>query len=487
MRGTRLPATILGMGGAMLALAAPALARPRVIPAPPHRPALHRFLGRPGPSPWPVRPQIGAPGLGDPFFPLAGNGGYDVLHYGLRLAYDPATGILDGSADIAAVATSDLSRFDLDLSGFTVGAVSVDGRPASFTRDGQELQITPARPLRRGLPVLVSVSYSGAPAPIIDPDGSIEGWVPTTDGAFVVGEPQGAPGWFPCNDNPRDKATYDITVTVPDGLTAVSNGVLRSQRSSRGRTTFAWHEALPMATYLATATLGHFDVAQSAVAGVPSYVAVDPSQAADAAPALAELPDIVSYFSSVYGPYPFDAVGAIVDDAPDVGYALESQTKPNFDRAPDEFTLAHELSHQWFGDAVTLTTWPDIWLHEGFATYSEWLWGDHTGQFTPQDAYDYYASLPADDPVWDPPAGNPGAPDALFSDSVYIRGAMTLQALRVKAGDPAFFRILRRWYLANRYGNVTTAQFIALAQRESGQNLGAFFNAWLYQEGKPPV
>ena len=175
MRGTRLPATILGMGGAMLALAAPALARPRVIPAPPHRPALHRFLGRPGPSPWPVRPQIGAPGLGDPFFPLAGNGGYDVLHYGLRLAYDPATGILDGSADIAAVATSDLSRFDLDLSGFTVGAVSVDGRPASFTRDGQELQITPARPLRRGLPLLVSVSYSGAPAPIIDPDGSIEG------------------------------------------------------------------------------------------------------------------------------------------------------------------------------------------------------------------------------------------------------------------------------------------------------------------------
>ncbi|HEY5143566.1 MAG TPA: M1 family metallopeptidase [Solirubrobacteraceae bacterium] len=484
-RATRLMATTIGVCGALLALAAPALARPRVIPGPPQRPELHRFAGRPGPTPWPVRPQIGAPGLGDPFFPLAGNGGYDVLHYGLRLAYDPATAVLDGSADITAVATADLSRFDLDLSGFTVAAISVNGRPASFTRDGQELQITPARALRRGLPLLVSVAYSGVPAPITDPDGSIEGWVPTADGAFVVGEPQGSPGWFPCNDNPRDKATYDISVTVPDGLTAVSNGVLRSQRSSGGRTTFAWREEFPMATYLATATLGRFDVARSTVAGVPSYVAVDPTQAADAAPVLAELPDIVTYFSSVYGPYPFDAVGAIVDDAPDVGYALESQTKPNFDRAPDEFTLAHELSHQWFGDAVTLTTWPDIWLHEGFAQYSEWLWAEHTGQFTAQDAFDYYDALPADDPIWTPPAGDPGTADALFSDSVYVRGALTLQALRVKVGDPAFFRILRRWYLANRYGNVTTPDFIALAQRVSGQDLGAFFDTWLYQEGKP--
>ena len=159
----------------------------------------------------------GAPGLGDPFFPLAGNGGYDVTHYSLDLGYDPATRRLDGAATINATATQNVSRFDLDLRGFDVASVAVDGRAASFTRDGQELVITPQVGLRSGRPFTVSVSYGGVPVVITDPDQSIEGWVPTNDGAFVVGEPQGSPGWYPVNDNPTDKATYDIRVTVPDG------------------------------------------------------------------------------------------------------------------------------------------------------------------------------------------------------------------------------------------------------------------------------
>ena len=116
-----------------------------------------------------------------------------------------------------------------------------------------------------------------------------------------------------------------------------------------------------MASYLATITFGKFDVTRGRTpGGIPTYVAVDPSQKTDAAPALAKLPEIVDYFSGLYGRYPFETVGAIVDDAPDVGYALETQTKPVFDSAPDEATLAHEIAHQWFGDAVTLTQWPDI-------------------------------------------------------------------------------------------------------------------------------
>src|SRR6185312_9543712 len=154
----------------------------------------------------PHGPSPGAPGAGDPYFPLQGNGGYDVRDYGLDLRYDPGTRRLDGTAAILATATQ-------ALRGFTVRSVTVNGRHASFTRAGQELKITPARPLHKGAPFLVTVGYGGVPKVITDPDDSIEGFVPTNDGAFVVGEPQGAPGWFPANDTPKDKATYTIKMT----------------------------------------------------------------------------------------------------------------------------------------------------------------------------------------------------------------------------------------------------------------------------------
>jgi aminopeptidase N len=239
---------------------------------------------------------IGAPGVGDPFFPLAGNGGIDVQDYSLRLAYDPATRRLDGIARLSIVATQDLRRFDLDLRAFDLGPVSVNGRRAGVLRDGQELMITPRRPIRRGEAFSVVVPYSGVPETIVDPDTSVEGFVPTADGAVVVGEPQGSPGWYPVNDTPRDKATYTIQMTVPDGLTAVGNGALEGHFSHDGRTTFRWRERYPMAPYLATITLGRFHVDTGRTqSGVPTYVAVDPTQAADADPTLKQLPDMV-YF-----------------------------------------------------------------------------------------------------------------------------------------------------------------------------------------------
>ena len=198
------------------------------------------------------------------------------------------------------------------------------------------------------------------------------------------------------------------------------------------------------------------------------------------------MPAIVRYYSSIYGPYPFDAVGAVVDHAPSVGYALETQTKPVFDSMPDELTLAHELAHQWFGDSVTLTQWPDIWLHEGFATWSEWIWTEHLGGSTrPQAFTQLYATAGDGGRFWGIPAGDPGTPAELFGDAPYERGAMTLQALREKVGDPAFFAVMRSWAQDNRYGNVTTPQFIALAEQQSGMDLGAFFQTWLYTPGKP--
>jgi aminopeptidase N len=386
----------------------------------------------------------GSRGLGDPFFPDAGNGGYDVSHYSLTLSYEPATNQLAGTATITATATQNLSRFDLDLRGFDISRLDVAGGSATFTRDGQELIITPRVGIRAGTTFTVVVGYSGAPSVVTDPDTSIEGWVPTDDGAFVVGEPQGSPAWYPANDNPRDKAAYDFSVSVPEGLTVMANGVLVLHETSGGRTTWVWSETDPMAPYLSTATLGRFDLTISTAGGVPSYVAVDPQLSRGNV--LSKLPEIVDFYVSIYGAYPFNAVGAIVDSARVVGYSLETQTKPVFDRMPDEATLAHEQSHMWFGDSVTLTEWPDIWLHEGFATWSEWIWSEHSGNSSAHQLFEHYYNTPAHDiRFWTPPPADPGAPFFLFNGTIYIRGAMTLQALREKVGDMAFFQIMRRW------------------------------------------
>ena len=301
-----------------------------------------------------------------------------------------------------------MSQFDLDLRGFQISKLTVNGVAASYTRDGQELVITPAAGIRSGSTFRVAVDYRGVPEVITDPDGSIEGWIPTDDGAFVVGEPQGSPGWFPCNDNPRDKATFDFAVTVPAGLTAMANGILVSSATSGGSTTWVWKETDPMATYLATSTLGKFDLTVSTMAGgLPVYVAVDPQLAKGQV--LSKLTESVAFYASLYGPYPFNAVGAIVDSAKVVGYSLETQTKPNFPYVPDEATLVHEISHMWFGDSVTLTQWPDIWLHEGFATWSEWIWSEYQGNKSAAQWFKQLYNTPAQDTLfWNPPPGNPG-------------------------------------------------------------------------------
>ena len=195
---------------------------------------------------------------------------------------------------------------------------------------------------------------------------------------------------------------------------------------------------------------------------------------------------MVRFFASRFGPYPFNAVGAIVDWAPDVGYALETQTKPVFDSMPDEGTLAHELAHQWFGDSVTLTQWPDIWLHEGFATWCELAWSGHEGGVSARTWFKRMYATPASEKAfWNPPPGDPGKAANLFDGTIYERGAMTLEALREKVGDAAFLSTLRTWAQDHQYGNVTTPEFIALAEQKSGMDLDAFFQAWLYQRGKP--
>lgn len=431
----------------------------------------------------------GASGVNDPFFPLAGNGGYDVNNYDLKLSWDPTTGVLSGEAKIEAKSLQNLSRLNMDLRGFTVSKVTVNERPANFTRDGQELVITPAKTVPAREDLKITVRYSGVPQTVIDPDGAVDGWIPTADGAIALSEPQGTPSWFPVNDHPTDKATMTLSMTVPSSLTVLSNG-LPEEPERRGRnTTYIWRERRPMAPYLATVAIGNYTVTRGVTsAGIPIINGVNANLAAGSQPSIDRIGEMLDWETTLLGKYPYESVGAIVSDAPDVGYALETQTRPVFTYEVDDFTMVHELAHQWLGNSVTLSSWPDIWLHEGFATYFEWLWSEREGQETPaQIANSEYNRIPATSGFWAiAPRALPG-PEELFSAPAYLRGAMTLQALRTEIGDAIFFDVLRTWAQANKDGNVSTADFIALAQAKSGRDLTALFNAWLFTTTKPAV
>ncbi|MFE1247096.1 M1 family metallopeptidase [Streptomyces sp. NPDC058735] len=434
----------------------------------------------------------GASGVRDAYFPKAGNGGYDVTHYALRLAYAPDTRHLTGTATLTARATQDLSAFNLDLRGLEVEDVTVGRDTARFHRAGQELTVRPPGDLDRGEVFRVTVRYSGAPETVTDPDGSEEGWLRTADGVLALGEPTGSMAWFPGNHHPSDKAAYDLTVTVPQGLRAVSNGEPRGETTRQGRTTFTWRSAEPMASYLATLAIGRFDVSRSRAGDLPVYTAVDPAEAEGSRAVLARIPEVLRWAERWFGPYPFSAAGAIVDRAPEVGYALETQTRPVFPGAPDMTLLVHELAHQWYGDSVTPRSWRDMWLNEGFATYAEWLWEEEHGGRSAQETFD--ALYSGDSPgagadagaLWEFPPAKPPSAARISDPPVYGRGAMVLHKVRQAVGDETFRRLLRGWADTYRHGNADTADFTAFVEeRAPGADVQGIWDDWLYGEGKP--
>jgi aminopeptidase N len=433
----------------------------------------------------------GAPGAGDPYFPDMGNGGYDVSHYDINLAFNPTTGAINATTTILARATLNLSRFDLDFQGpLTISRLSIDGRHAAFTRSGaQELVITPPQGLRKGRTFVVSVTYAGVPQEIDDPALGISGWVATKDGAVALNQPIGAATYYPVNDSTDDKATYTQTITVPTGLTVLANGEPGPTTTHQGQTTFRWNMNRPMASELSMMAIGNYDVTRGATAdGLPDITAIGKS--IDTTPGQGKVfnqttAQIIQWESSMYGPYPFGSTGGILADV-DVDYALETQSRPVYDQNTskvDGDLLAHELGHQWFGDSLTPVHWSDIWLNEGFATYSEWLYQEKFDNVPVQHNFE---QAYADEKNWNGEVADPGR-DHIFDDLVYNRGAMALQALRMKIGDRAFSRVLKEWPTTYRYGNVSTQKFIQFVERLTNRDLGTFFHTWLYQSGKPQL
>jgi aminopeptidase N len=453
-------------------------------------------------------PSPGAAGLGDRLFPLLGNGGYDTLHYNLDLRYETSepSQSVDGTVTIVARATQALSRFNLDFGGESVGAVSVNGRSASWTREGDELVITPSRPLAKGRPFVVrvkdfvTVPGEGATSTAL---------FMTPHGTATAAQPDLAHFVYPSNDHPSDKASYTFRLDVPSGIVAVANGVPTGRREQGGRTTWSYVQRQPMATELIQLAVGSYDLLSAGRhRGVPIRNVIAPTLRDVGDPAVALTPQHLDWMTERAGRYPFDIYGSLIVDV-ELGFALETQTISLYDKVWfTEFgqgvwdpTMVHELSHEWFGNSVSPETWSDLWLNEGHASWYEFVYAEEKG-FLAADTENYpdetgYATLEelmravyAHGDQWraeDGPVALPSSPESLFAFQRYHGGALVLFALREKIGTRAFEKLEREW--VRRYANesVGTDEFIALASKVARQDLGPFLRDWLYGTTTPPM
>jgi len=427
----------------------------------------------------------GSDGIGDPYFPLDGNGGIDVLRYRIHDTYRFGDRHLRGRTRITLLATQDLKTFNLDFL-LPVRRVTVDGRNAGYDQASRhELVIRPKQHLRTGERVDVVVRYAGFP----ERHGyrRERNWLASDHEVVTMNEPHMAPWWFPANDHPLDKALVDIHITVPRGKQVVANGRLMSRKVLGDAATHHWRADEPMVPYLAFFAAGRFEISRGTHEGRPWLVAVSrrlaPAIRQDQMRLMKRTPQIVAWLETRLGDYPFGQTGGLVTSL-QPGFALENQTRPTY-QPTSLSTVVHELAHQWFGDSVAVHGWRDIWLNEGFATFMEKAYAEaHGGRDAQQWLESTWEAFGASDPFWKLAIGDPGR-DNIFAWPVYVRGAMTLQALRHRIGETGFWTILRTWAADREGGNGTTEEFHALAELVSGEDLDAFFQAWLFDGSRP--
>lgn len=426
----------------------------------------------------------------DQYLPTSGNFGYWVSHYELDLNYKVAINRLSGSATITAVTLARLRTFTLDLCpALTVGKVLVNGkRPAHFGCYGAKLHVGLASELAAGAALSIVVRYGGSPRPIRSLWGDI-GFEELTDGVLVAGQPNGAASWFPCDDHPSAKASYRIRVSTESPYTVIANGALVSRQARAAQTVWTYEQPEPMSTYLATLQIGRYEVVQQADVPVPIRAALPARLRCNFEHDFGRQPHMMKLFIELFGPYPFSSGYTVVVTDDDLEIPVEAQGLSVFGAnycdgtRSHERLVAHELAHQWFGDSVTVRRWRDIWLHEGFATYAEWLWSEHSAGLS-ADAQarrhrDRLRASPQDLLLADP------GPREMFDDRVYKRGALTLHALRGRLGDEKFFALLQDWTSRHRHGAVVTADFTALAADYCDESLQSLWDAWLYSTDVP--
>jgi len=426
----------------------------------------------------------------DEYLPKNGNPGYQVSSYELDLEYKVSINRLSGSATITAMTLDELQKLTLDLSNaLTVSKVSVNGkRAAHFSCRGGKLRIQLASKLATGAALSIVVRYGGSPRPLRSLWGDV-GFEELADGVLVAGQPNGAASWFPCNDHPSAKAAFRIQISTESRYRAVANGELVSRRVRASQTVWTYEQPEPTSTYLITLQIGIYKLAPLTRTPVPIQAALPERLRRNFGHDFARQPEMMELFVELFGPYPLaNGYTVVVTDDP-LEIPLEAQGISIFganhcdgSRASERL-IAHELAHQWFGNSVTARQWRDIWLHEGFACYAEWLWSEHCGGPSADElARRYHEQLrgkPQDLLLADP------GPRDMFDDRVYKRGALTLHALRGRLGGENFFALLKDWTSRHRHGTVVTDDFTGLAANYSDESLRPLWDVWLYSTQVP--
>lgn len=405
----------------------------------------------------------------DPYVPDRGDVSYAVTRYDLDLDYKVSSNRLAGRAVLDIVARQEIARLHVDLAGLRISKVTVDGRPARWVHRGPRVLVTLPATLPEGARAQLAITYAGNPGPARSRWGDV-GWEELEAGALVASQPSGAATWFPCNDHPRSKSTFRIAFECDSPFEVVATGTLMSTRTRGSRTVRVFEQHHPMATYLAAVHVGPYARLTLADGPVPQDVLLPAGLERPVRIDLGRQPQMVEVFSELFGPYPYDSYTVVVT-AEDLEIPLEAQGMATFGpnwltgRRKEERLVAHELAHQWFGNSLTIASWQDIWLNEGFACYAEWLWYEEADGVDADESarrhWDKLARLPEDLILGDP------GPELMFDDRVYKRGALTLHALRLRMGDRAFFRMLRDWVARHGHGTVSTADFTEHVLRHS--------------------
>lgn len=434
-------------------------------------------------------------GVGDRLFPALGSSDVDVQSYAVRLTVDPTRETISASVTIEAAVAGDVRVLPLDQVDLQVERVEVDGASTTYETTDTELLID--LPAETGSNVEILVDYSFDPAGAQSAVGLPSGWFENerTNDSYVLNEPDGARTWLPSNDHPSDKAAWTFELTVPTGVTAAANGELIDQTTGGAGDVWVWAEPDPMPTYLVQLIIGSYEIvtAEPIISttgrSIPITHVVPAGERSVFEPAFDSVGPQIEFFEELFGPYPLEQYGlAFVNDLS--GLAMETQGRSMFgadDFASGELTflaellLAHELAHQWFGNAVSPAAWSDIWLNESLTTYAQWLWLDDAGL---QPLERYADAMLAQRQTAGESTGEPSVP-GMFGFLRYDGGATVVHALRLTIGDDAFFELMTSWIADNAGSSQTTDAFIELTEAVHGSDLTQFFDDWLFAGDLP--